>query len=69
MNLPNAVNGNIIAIMLSVIDEKYTIFEALLSLIGTLAVRIICNPTNEKYDIYNTENIIKNKTPRLHYKI
>ena len=53
---PNGVNGNIIAIMLNSIDEKYTILCALLCTNGILAVLITCIPT--RFDTTPYENHI-----------
>ena len=56
INAPKGVDGTISAITLKSIDEKYTNFDALLSINGFFAVLIICIPT--RFDITPYENHI-----------
>ena len=50
--LPINVNGTIIAIILSAIDDIYTAFDAWLCLNGIFAVLIICIPTKFETILY-----------------
>ena len=56
---PKNVNGTIIAIILKIIDEAYTILFALLSINGILEVLIICIPTRLETTPYENQIVWK----------